>query len=126
MPRATRGRPQPRPQELYDSTANGLQVTIADNQAISVTYMSGTSWNGSSTSGTTPSVNDLLVNKAAFTGSTAVQFTISWSLPTTASNAYDGAASTLTMLVHAVQAGNNGSTASCTAGDTCSGITAWS
>jgi hypothetical protein len=111
---------------LYDSSGNGLQVTITDNQATAVTYMSGTSWNGGHTSGATPSVNDLLVNTTAFTNSTSVIFTIAWSLPSTANNAYEGAASTVTMLVHAVQAGNNGITTGCTAGDTCAGITSWS
>lgn len=112
---------------LYDSTSNGLQVTVSDNQSTPVTYMSGTSWNGGTTTGTSPSITDLLVNTAPFTSSsTAVTFTISWSLPTSAGNAYDGAASTINMLVHAVQAAHNGSTTGCTAGDTCSGITNWS
>jgi hypothetical protein len=111
---------------LYDSTVNGLQFTITDNQGSPVTYMTGTSWNGLGTSGTTPSINQLLVNTAAFTSSTSVIFTIAWSLPSTANNAYQGAASTITMLVHAVQAGNNGSTGACSTGHTCPGITSWS
>jgi predicted ribosomally synthesized peptide with SipW-like signal peptide len=112
---------------LYDSTARGLQVSVTDNQSPSVTYMSGTDWNGSATRGVTPSIDDLLVNTAAITTDpTPVVFTISWSLPFTAGNDYDGAASTIEMIVHAVQAGHNGSTTSCTAGDVCAGITGWS
>ena len=111
---------------LYDSTATGLQLTIADNQSAPVTYMSGRSWNGGSTTGTTPSVADLLVNTTPFTSTTAITFTINWSLPSTANNAYEGAASTVNLFVHAVQAADNGSTTSCTAGLTCSGITNWS
>jgi hypothetical protein len=108
---------------LYDSTANGLQVTISDG---STTYMSGTSWNGAGTTGASPSINDLLVNTAAASAGYAKTFTISWSLPTTANNAYQGAGSTVTVLVHAVQAKNNGSTTGCTPGATCAGITSWS
>jgi len=111
---------------LYDSTANGLQVSVTDNQAPSGTYMSGTTLNGTATAGASPSVADLLVNPTAFTAPTSVTFTIAWSLPTTASNAYDSATSTITLLVHAVQAGNNGNTTGCTAGLTCSGIGSWS
>jgi hypothetical protein len=112
---------------LYDSTVNGLQVTISDNQTTPVAYMSGTSWNGANTGyASGASIADLLVNPAAFTAPTSMTFTISWSLPTSANNSYDNATTALTMIVHAVQAGNNGSTTGCLAGDTCSGISSWS
>lgn len=114
---------------LYDSSANGLQVTITDDQSSPVTYMSGTSWNQSPTTGTTPSVADLLVNPTPITSDTTITFTLAWSLPLSANNAYDDAASTITLLVHAVQAANNGTPASisaCVAGDVCPAISSWS
>ena len=111
---------------LYDGTANGLQVSITDDQGSPVTYMNQDQWNGTAASGTTPSINDLLVNTTPFTGTTSVTFTIAWSLPASADNAYADAGSTITMLVHAVQARHNGSTALCTAGNVCAGIANWS
>jgi len=111
---------------LYDGTANGLQLTLADSQSSPVTYMSGTSVNGSNFAGANPSIDDLLVNTAPAATGFATTFTLSWALPTSANNAYQGAGSTVTILVHAVQAGNNGSTGSCTAGDTCGSIGTWS
>ena len=111
---------------LYDGTANGLQLSLVDSQTSPVTYMSGTSVNGSNFNGASPSVNDLLVNTSPAATGFATTFTLSWSLPTSANNAYQGASSTVTILVHAVQAGNNGNTTGCTAGDTCAGIGTWS
>ena len=115
---------------LYDSSTSGLQVTVTDNQLPSVTYMSGTSWNGgTATSGTTPSISDLLVNNAPITNGTSVTFSVAWSMPSSADNAYDGAASTFTIFIHAVQAANDGnatSVAACTEGDTCAAIPSWS
>ena len=111
---------------LYDGTANGLQVSITDNQSPQVTYMNQDQWNGVAASGTTPSITDLLVNTTPFTTTTSVTFTINWSLPVTANNAYADAGSTITMLVHAVQASHNGTTSGCTAGDVCNGILNWS
>jgi hypothetical protein len=114
---------------LYDGTPNGLQVTITDNQTPIVKYMNATLWNNTSATGTAPLVNDLLVNNTPITGTTPITFTIAWSLPSSANNAYDDAGSTITMLVHAVQASHNGTPASianCTVGDVCSAITHWS
>lgn len=117
---------------LYNGTATGLQVSITSetsNSAAEVTYMTGTTLGGmATTSGSaSASATDLLVSKSAFTAST----TITWSLPSTAGNAFEGATSTIHLLVHAVQAKNNGATTSCTAGETCSligsnGEPAWS
>jgi len=114
---------------LYDSSASGLQVTITDNQPSPVTYMSGTTWNGAPTVGATPSVADLLVDTTPVTATSSVTFTVSWQLPISAGNAYDGAASTISILVHAVQAANNGNqvdVAACGAGDACAAIPNWS
>jgi hypothetical protein len=117
---------------LYDSTANGLQITVTDSQTVPVTYMSGTTLNGATTTGVAPSANDLLVSKTAVVNGFATTFTINWSLPSTANNAYQAAGSKITLIVHAVQAANNGSTSACTAGLECdttspgAGAPAWS
>lgn len=118
---------------LYDGTANGLQVTIDDSQGTAVTYMNGTTLNGSATTSGSASASavDLLVNKTAFTSTTTITWTVHWSIPTTANNAYDGSSSSIKLLVHAVQAGHNGSTSTCTAGLQCdtsvaAGDPAWS
>ena len=111
---------------LYDSGSNGLQLLIRDQQGSPVTYMTGTTLGGSATSGTSPSTADLLVSKTAFTNGGSVTFTVDYSLPSTTTNAYQGAGSSVTLTAHAVQASNNGSTALCTAGQVCAGITSWS
>lgn len=111
---------------LYDSSATGLQVLVKDNQTTPITYMTGTTLGGSGTSGASPSVIDLLVNTSAFTNNQAVTFTIDYYLPTTATNAYDSAASSITLTAHAVQSASNGNTTGCIAGTVCSNIPNWS
>lgn len=108
---------------LYDGTANGLQVELTDSNGTS--YWSGTTVNGSAFAGPTTSIADLLASKS-ITNGISDTFTVDYALPAGASNAYQGASSTITMVVHAVQAGNNGSASGCTLGDTCAGIPAWS
>ena len=110
--------PSPAP-GLYDSTVNGLQVLIKDNQGSPVTYMNGTTLGGSGTSGASPGAVDLLVSKSSFSSGATATFTIDYLLPTSANNSYQGAASTITLTVHAVQSANNGSTGSCTVGQRC-------
>jgi hypothetical protein len=107
---------------LYDGTANGLQVQLTDSNATS--YWSGTSVNGAAFAGPANALADLLASKSITNGQ-SVTFTVDYALPTGASNAYQNAGSTITMIAHAVQAGNNG-TAVCTLGHTCPGISAWS
>lgn len=109
---------------LYDGSACGLQVKVTDSNA--TTFMSGTTWNGTAASGVSPSVSDLLVNTTPDNAGTSVTFTVAYSLPVGAPNAYQNAGSSITLSVHAVQSGNNGSASACTAGDTCAGITGWS
>lgn len=114
---------------LYNGTAKGLQLTITSTTG-AVTYMTGTTLGGTATTSgsASASATDLLVNKVAVTSATKYTFKVHWSLPTTATNAFDTAGSTVKLLVHAVQAANNGSTATCTAGKACSGAgdPAWS
>jgi predicted ribosomally synthesized peptide with SipW-like signal peptide len=99
---------------LYDGTATGLQFQIADN-------------NGGSyaTAGVLNGGNNLFVDQDA-AGTTHHTITVNYALPTTAGNSYQGLNTTLHMTVHAVQAGNNGTSAGCTAGAVCSGISTWS
>lgn len=109
---------------LYDGSANGLQVQISDG---TTTYWNGTSVNGS-TFGASGSANGLLVNNTPITSGTYT-FTVDYALPQGAGNGYQGAGSNIKLLVHAVQAGNNGtpaSIASCVKGQTCAAITSWS
>jgi predicted ribosomally synthesized peptide with SipW-like signal peptide len=109
---------------LYDGTSNGLQVELTDSIDYT-SYWSGTTVNGGAFAGPASSINDLLVAKAALNG-TSVTFTVDYALPTAANNAYQSAASTITLTAHAVQSGNNGDTNLCTLGHTCAGITGWS
>jgi hypothetical protein len=99
---------------LYDATANGLQFQIKDNNGGS--YATGGVLNGGS---------NLFVSSDP-AGTTLHTFTVDYALPTASPNSYQGKNTTLTLTVHAVQAGNNGSASGCTAGHVCAGITAWS
>jgi len=126
---------------LYDGTVNGLQVEISDGQATPVYYMNangaqsgagynvaGTYLGGSATTSGSASASaaDLLVNTTPFTSSTTITWTVNWSLPSSAGNAYDGATTTIALLVHAVQAGNQTFTGSCAVGKTCGIPANWS
>jgi len=111
---------------LYDSSPAGLQLLIRDNQSPQVTYMSGTTLGGSPTSGSSPDSGVLLVSTTPFTNGNSVTFTVDYSLPSTTTNAYQDASSSVTLTADAAQAANNGSTAGCTPGQVCPGITDWS
>ena len=110
---------------LYDSSGNGLQVLIKDDQGTPVTYMTGTTLGGGATSGSAPSATNLLVSKSAFSNGGSVTFTVDYQLPSTNTNAYQGARSSITLTAHAVQSKNNGSATTCTAGQVCAGIVGW-
>jgi len=110
---------------LYDSTPMGLQVLIRDGQATPVTYMSGTTLDGSPTAGANAGAANLLVSTTPAVTGTSVTFTVDYSLPASTTNAYESAGSSITLTVHAAQAGNNGSTASCVAGRSCPSIASW-
>jgi hypothetical protein len=109
---------------LYDSTVTGLQVKIADSNG--VVYMSGTTLGGSPTSAASPSASNLLESVTPATNGTQVTYKLDYQLPSSTTNAYMHAASSITLVAHAVQAANNGSTTGCTAGQVCGGIHGWS
>jgi len=111
---------------LYDSTANGLQFTITDSQGAPVTYMTGTTLGGTKTSGASATADDLLVNTSSFSAGQSVTFTVNYGLPITASNAYQGAASSITLLAHAAQANNNALPGTCASGQACAPTNGWS
>jgi hypothetical protein len=105
---------------LFDGSATGLQLLIKDNQSTPVTYVNGTSYTNKSGTSVAMSYNtgttDLLVNTTPFTSSSsAVTFTLDYYLPTTSTTGYQGATSTFTLTVHAVQSGNNTATGCSTA-----------
>jgi predicted ribosomally synthesized peptide with SipW-like signal peptide len=101
---------------LYDGTANGLQYEISDGSA---SYATAGVLNSTT--------QELYVSTDAASSDTVHTFTVNYALPNTnADNGYQGETATLGIAVSAVQAGNNGTAAACTAGSTCPGITAWS
>lgn len=99
---------------LYDGSLTGLQFQIADN-------------NGGSyaTAGVLNGGDNLFIDQDA-AGTTHHTITVNYALPTTAGNSYQGLNTTLHMTVHAVQAGNNGTSAGCVAGAVCGTIPNWS
>jgi hypothetical protein len=119
---------------LFDGSSNGLQLSVKSTGTAANTFISGTQFtNGSgsaanvtgtcagngtetgcSASGT---VNDLLIGK--FSPTNAGTITVDYGLPTAANNAYEGASTTITLTVHAVQANNNSTVAACTNGQQC-------
>ena len=124
---------------LYDSSVNGLQVLIKDNQSTPTVYMNsngsqsnttgaGTTLGGSVTTGANPSATNLLVSTSTFSSSAQVEFTVDYYLPalmgSSVGNSYEAAASSITLSVRAVQSAGN-STSACSAGRPCSGVT-WS
>jgi hypothetical protein len=119
-------------QGLYDGTATGLQLTIGDG---TTTYMAGTQYNTHVVTPTpatltptagTASINDLLVNASPITTNATTHLTVTYTLPTTAGNAYNLARSTVVLRIHAVQADNNAIPADCSAGHVCAAAMTWS
>jgi predicted ribosomally synthesized peptide with SipW-like signal peptide len=97
---------------LYDATAAGLQLNIADNN--STTYVSGTSYKDSTgasqtlTAGTP--VTNLLVAKGVSADVADRTFTVNYSLPLSSGNGYQGGTAAITLTFHAVQSAHNAST----------------
>ena len=95
---------------LFDGTANGLQLLIQDS-AGPTTFINGITYttqaNVSTAMTTSSSVQDLLLNTTA-TASRSGTITVDYYLPNagTANNAYQAAATTVTLTIHAVQAAN--------------------
>jgi hypothetical protein len=122
----------PPKQGLYDGTITGLQLDIHDGSAVS--YVSGVHYNDQAASSQvlTPiagaaSITDLLVTGSPITSATApTHVTVNFSLPSGAGNGYNGATSTITLRIHAVQADNNPITSGCVAGNVCATGMAWS
>jgi hypothetical protein len=114
---------------LYDGTSTGLQLLIGDDSTPPTVYMGdggsppgpGTDLGGEPT---TPGSADasgthLLVRTTPFSDGQSVSFTVDYLLPVSATNAYAGAGSTITLRVLAVQSQENGSVTGCTAGREC-------
>ena len=101
---------------LYDGTANGLQLAIADGGSHSYT-----------TSGAihTNSQSDPMYVATDSAGTTSHSFTVDWFLPNSATaNSYQGLTSTITLTVEAVQTGNNAGTCA-TVGSQCGTNPSW-
>jgi hypothetical protein len=118
-------------QGLYDGTANGLQFSITDGASTS--YLSGTQYNNQAGTATTltptsgsASIADLLVTATPITTNATTHVTVTYTLPTSAGNAYNLATSSIVLTVHAVQADNNALPVGCAAGHVCSSGMNWS
>lgn len=118
-------------QGLFDGTATGLQVSIADNA--STTYFSGVQYTNQSAVLTTltptsgaASIANLLVNTTPVVTGAARSLTVNYTLPTTAANAYNLATSTFVLRIHAVQADNNALPGGCAVGNVCTALMTWS
>lgn len=110
---------------LYDATATGLQVQVADG---ATNFMNGTTYkviNGTNTtvSAGTP-VTNLLVSTTPAATNDEFTFDVRYALPTLAPNALQGGSATVTLTFHAVQSANQSATG-CAAGRQCNVLT-WS
>ncbi len=110
---------------LYDSSATGLQVHVAEGV---VNFMNGTTYKpfgGTDTPLTagTP-VTNLLVSTTPAVTNDEFTFDIRYALPTLAPNALQGGSATVMLTFHAVQSANQSPTG-CTAGQQCNVLT-WS
>ena len=105
---------------LYDGTANGLLLYLADSS--STTYLTGVSYKPEGVASAalpTTGASNLLVSTSQATTNTDVNFSLDYALPSTAGNVYQGGSVTVTFTFHAVQAGSNGLPADCAAGHQC-------
>ncbi|MEA2685777.1 MAG: hypothetical protein QOE93_972 [Actinomycetota bacterium] len=117
---------------LYDGTSTGLQVTISDGTN---TYVSGTTYNTQVLIATPATlsidgsgeaaVSKLLMNTAAVNVDDTRHLTVSYTLPTGAGNAYNDAASTIQLRVHAVQYDHVTLPGTCSVGHVCSAGMTW-
>jgi hypothetical protein len=105
---------------LYDGTASGLQLYLADGSSTS--YVNGTSYNaqgGGATALPVGTTSDLLVSTTPASMGTAVNFSLDYALPAAAGNTYQGGSTTVTLTFHAVQSGNQTLPGTCAAGHQC-------
>ena len=113
---------------LFDGTASGLQVLVTDSGP--TTFLNNTTYQNQAgspiTLSSTSSVADLLISRTAITNGGSDTVTVDYKLPTSASNAYNSASTTIVLLIHAVQANNNALPAGCAAGRVCSSGFNWS
>ncbi len=112
---------------LFDGTANGLQVLITDTS--STNFVNNTTYQNQVGSpvalSSTSSVAGLLIRRTPFTNGGTDTVTVNFKLPTSASNAYNSATTTVVLLIHAVQAANNALPAGCDAGEVCTAGFNW-
>ena len=116
---------------LFDGAAsgNGLQLTLTDDHTGAQYLFSGTQWKTIGGTATNLTANDGAGGEAdnLFAGSDTTgqttEFTLGWSLPTTANNAYQDSSTTFRLQAHAAQSKNNTAT-NCVAGRQCS-VPAW-
>jgi hypothetical protein len=111
---------------LYDGTATGLQLYLADGTpttyVTSTAPTAGTTYKqqgGASASLPVGTTANLLVSTTAATTNTAVDFSLDYAVPIASGNTYQGGSSTVTLTFHAVQAGNNPLPSACAAGQQC-------
>lgn len=113
---------------LFDGTANGLQLLVTDTA--STNFVNSTTYQNQAGSpvalSSTSSVSGLLISRTPFTNGGTDTITVNFKLPTSASNAYNLATSTMVLLVHAVQSDNNALPAGCAAGRVCTSGFSWS
>ena len=103
--------------DLYDTTANGLQISITGNSSMGVQWNNGYGYNIDQTfapSATLPQVVYPLAPclncvSRAFTPNSTETFTVSAALPSWAGNQYQGGSATVTLDATAVQYANNNS-----------------
>lgn len=116
---------------LFDGVANGdgLQLTLEDSAGNDYVFngtqwktIAGTDTNLTADAGDSGEVNNLFAG--SFTTGQSTTFTLSWSLPTGANNAYQNASTTFRLQAHAAQSDNNPATG-CTVGQQCN-VPAWS
>jgi hypothetical protein len=105
---------------LYDGTSNGLQLYLVDGHP--TTYLNGTSYTqqvGGAATLPNTGVSNLLVSTSQATTSSTVNLTLDYALPAGAGNTYQGGSVTVTLTIHAVQAGNNALPGTCATGHQC-------
>ncbi|MDQ1428039.1 MAG: hypothetical protein QOK39_1515 [Acidimicrobiaceae bacterium] len=112
---------------LFDGTATGLQVLVAGG---GTTFMNSTTYQNQAgtpvTLTATSSVTDLLLSRTPTTNGGSKTITVNYSLPISATNAYNSASTTIVLVIHAVQSDNNALPAGCAAGNVCSSTFNWS
>jgi predicted ribosomally synthesized peptide with SipW-like signal peptide len=70
--------------------------------------------------------NLFVASDSAAPTNTVHTFTVTWSMPLTAGNSYEGETAQVVLTAHAVQSAHNGSSSGCAAGSACPGILLWS